>query len=88
VLETVGLIAAIVLPFWNIPLILRIRERKSSGDVSLHWAIGVWTCLLLMAPSGFVSQDIVWRVFNIVNFILFSAVAVTVFIYRNKRKEP
>lgn len=80
--ETIGLIAAIVLPFWNIPLIIKIIKRKSSGDISLAWVIGVWVCIILMAPSGFRSSDVVWRTFNIVNLILFSAVFVTVLKYR------
>lgn len=81
-IKTIGLIVAIILPFWNIPLIVRMVKRKSSQDISLFWAVGVWVCLILMAPSGFSSTDIVWKVFNIVNLILFSAVAVTVLIYR------
>ena len=84
-IETIGLLAAVVLPLWNIPLIVRIRRRKSSDDVSLHWALGVWTCLLLMVPSGLVSKDLVWKVFNSMNFILFSAVMITVLIYRKKK---
>ncbi len=81
-IKTIGLIAAVILPFWNVPLILRIVKRKSSEDFSLFWAVGVWICFILMAPSVFTSTDIVWKVFNIVNLILFSAVAITVLIYR------
>jgi len=80
----IALIAAIALPFFNIPLIIRMIKRKSSADVSTHWAVGVWVCLALMAPEGFVSEDIVWRSFNIVNFVLFSGVLVTVLIYKKK----
>ncbi len=83
-IQKIGLVAAIVLPLWNIPLIIRIVKRKSSNDISLLWAIGVWTCLILMAPSGFVSEDIVWKVFNIVNLILFSAVMITILIYHKR----
>ena len=85
-IQILGIIAAIVLPLWNIPLILRIIQRKSSDDISLSWAIGVWVCLVLMAPSGFQSEDPVWKVFNIVNIIFFSAVLITVLIFRGKRK--
>ena len=81
-IQTIALIASVVLPLWNIPLIVRIIRRKSSRDVSLWWAVGVWICFLLMAPSGFVSTDIVWKTFNVMNFILFSAVLLTVLIYR------
>ena len=80
--QSLGLVAAVILPLWNIPLILRIIKRKSSRDISLSWALGVWVCLVLMAPSGFVSKDLVWRVFNVVNFVLFSGVVATVLIFR------
>jgi len=73
-MEKVGLVAAIVLPFWNIPLILKIIKRRSSRDISLPWALGVWGCLLLMAPAGFTSPDTVFRVFNMINFVFFTAV--------------
>lgn len=83
-IEKIGLVAAIIMPLWNIPLILKIIQRKSSRDISLYWALGVWICLALMAPSGFVSKDIVWRTFNVMNFILFSSVVVCVLWYRKK----
>jgi len=85
-MQRIALIAAIILPLWNIPLIVRIIKRKSSEDISIFWAVGVWTCFALMAPSGFVSSDTVWRTFNIVNFILFSAVVITVLAYRKRAK--
>ena len=83
--QTLGLVAAVILPLWNIPLIMRMIQRKSSDDISIHWALGVWSCLLIMAPSGFVSDDIVWRVFNIVNLFLFSGVTATVLFFRIKK---
>lgn len=82
-LEIVSLIAAVVMPLWNIPLIMRIVQRRSSADISMAWAIGVWVCILLMAPSGFQSEDIVWRTFNISNLILFTVVVFFVVKYRN-----
>ena len=78
------MIAAVILPLWNIPLILKIIKRKSSKDLSTSWALGVWGCIVLMAPAGFFSKDIVWRVFNIVNFVLFTAVVITVLVYRKR----
>ena len=84
-IDTLGLIAAIILPFCNIPLILRIIKRKSSGDISLWWALGVWACLFLMAPSGFTSIDVVWRTFNVINMISFTAVVIVTLIYKGKR---
>ncbi len=85
-MEKVALIAAIILPLWNIALIIRIIKRKSSDDISLHWALGVWVCFLLMAPDGLRSEVPVWRVFNIVNLIMFSLVVITVLAYRKKKK--
>jgi uncharacterized protein with PQ loop repeat len=81
-IEIIGMIAAIILPFWNIPLILRIQKRKSSKDISLLWVFGVWVCLFLMFPSAVVSKDIVFKTFSIVNIILFSAVVVQALRYR------
>ena len=81
-METLGMVAAVVLPLWNIPLILRIRQRRSSKDVSLWWAVGVWVCLVAMVPSGLVSPDRVFRLFTVVNVVLFSGVMVYVVRYR------
>jgi len=86
-MERMAFIAAIVLPLWNIPLILRVIKRKSSKDISVHWALGVWICFLLMAPEAFHSPDPVWRAFNIMNLILFTAVVAVVLIYRDKGKK-
>ncbi len=84
ILETISLVCAVVMPLWNIPLIIRIVKRRSSDDISLAWALGIWVCILLMAPSGFQSKDIVWRTFNITNLVLFTAVVFVVLKY-NKR---
>ncbi len=80
--ETVGMLAAILLPLWNIPLIVRIQRRKSSQDVSPSWALGVWACLLLMLPAGLGSPDAVFRTFTVANLVLFSFVVLQVFRYR------
>lgn len=81
-INSVGLVASIVLPLWNIPLIVNIIKRKSSADVSLWWAFGVWGCFVLMAPSGFTSSDIVWKTFNITNMVLFTFVVIVAVKYR------
>jgi len=86
-LDKIALVAAIVLPLWNIPLIVRIIKRKSSKDISIYWACGIWVCFLLMLPHGLRSEEIVWRVFNIVNFTFFSFVTLVVLIYREKHKK-
>ncbi len=80
--EQVGLAASIGLPLWNIPLILRIVKRRSSADISMAWVMGVWVCSLLIVPSGFMSKDIVWRSFSIVNVVLFTGVVIVAFKYR------
>ena len=77
-----GLIAAVILPLWNIPLIVRISRRKSSRDVSVWWAFGVFGCLLVMLPAGLASVDAVFRTFSLVNVILFSLVVIQVLRYR------
>ncbi len=82
VVEQIGLVASVVMPLWNIPLIVKIVKRRSSADISLGWVLGVWVCALLMAPSGFVSKDMVWRTFNIVNLVLFTGVVIAVLRYR------
>lgn len=80
-----GMIAAIVMPFFNIPLIIRIIKRGSSEDISLVWAIGVWACIILMAPSGFKSDDIVFKAFNISNVCLFTLVVIIAIKYRRSK---
>ena len=79
--QQIGLISAVVLPLWNIPLITRIIKRKSSQDISLWWALGVWSCIILMFPSGIHSSDVVWRTFNMINSVLFTAVVVVTLRY-------
>ena len=85
IVQLFGIIGAVVMPLWNIPLILKIIQRKSSADISLWWAIGVWACIILMAPAGLVSQDIVLKMFSIVNLLLFSCVVFIVLIYRERK---
>ena len=81
-IETLGLIGAVMLPFWNIPLIIRIAKRKSSRDLSLWWTFGILACLLMMLPAGLASSDVVFKVFTVINLVLFSAVVIQVLRYR------
>ena len=83
IIENVGLVAAVVMPLWNIPLIVKIVRRKSSADISMSWVMGVWICALLMAPSGVTSADLVFRCFNIVNLVTFTGVVIAVWRYRS-----
>lgn len=85
IFDTIAFFVAIILPFFNIPLIIRMIQRKSSEDINLFWALGVWICLLLMAPSAFRSADMIWKTFNMINVVLFSSVVITVFYFRKKK---
>ena len=84
--DKIAFIAAIILPFFNIPLIIKIVRRGSSQDISLCWVLGVWVCILLMAPSGFRSEDVVWRTFNYFNVVLFTMVVIATLKYRKGKK--
>ena len=81
-IQTIGLIAAVILPLWNIPLMARIHRRKSSQDISLAWAFGIEACLVLMFPSALASADVVYKTFSIVNLALFSALVIQIVRYR------
>jgi hypothetical protein len=80
-LKTLGLISAIAMPLFDIPLIVRIVRRKSSEDISLVWTFGIWGCALGMLPTSIVSNDSVLSAFAVVNVLLFSAVVVAVLWY-------
>ena len=82
--QTIGTVAAVVLPLWNIPLIVRIQRCRSSKEISLWWAVGVWACLLLMLPSGLMTSDPTYKAFTVVNVVLFSAVVVQVLRYHRR----
>lgn len=81
-IRLVGLVAGIVLPFWNIPLIVKIQRRKSSKDISLPWALGIFSCIILMLPAALVSPDAVFKWFSIINVAMFSVVVIQVLRYR------
>ena len=77
-IQTLGIISGILMPIFNIPLILRIVRRRSSQDISLAWAIGVWICVMGILPSSLQSADPVLSAFGIMNGLLFTGVFVTV----------
>ena len=81
-METVSMVAAFVLPLWNIPLIANMQKQRSSRDVSLWWAIGVWVSFLLMLPAGLTTTDQVFKVFSVMNMVLFTGVLVQVVRFR------
>ncbi len=80
-IQALGMISAVLMPFFDIPLIWRIVKRKSSADISLVWTFGIWLCILGMLPSSLVSPDNILKVFGIVNAVLFTAVVVAVVLY-------
>ena len=82
----VGAVAGFILPLFNIPLIIRIVRRKSAGDLSLVWVVGVWVCIVLMSPAALTSTDVAFRAFGITNLIFFTGVAIVTFKYRARNK--
>jgi hypothetical protein len=86
--ERLGLMAAVVMPLWNIPLILRIQRRRSSADIGLAWALGVWACILLMLPAALRSPDLVFKVFTLLNAGLFTLVVVQVVRFHPRSHRP
>ena len=83
----IGAIAGFILPFFNIPLIVRIIKRKSSDDISLVWVIGVWVCILFMSPTALTSSDFAFRAFGVTNLIFFTTVVVVTVRYRLGKKK-
>jgi uncharacterized protein with PQ loop repeat len=87
IIQIIGMLSGIIMPLFNIPLILRIIRRRSSGDISLVWVIGVWSCVIAMLPYSLQSRDPVLVVFGIINSLFFSAVFFTVlYFHRDVRR--
>ena len=81
--------AGVILPLFNIPLIMRIVKRKSADDISLVWLFGVWVCILLMSPAALTSQDFAFRAFGWTNVVFFTGVVfVTVKYHHRFKKQP
>ena len=87
-IQMTALVGGIVLPLFNIPLILKIVKRQSSSDLSMSWAIGVWVCIVLMTPQALRSTDISFRIYGIINIVFFSAVLFFVLKYRSRASKP
>ncbi len=81
-IDLIGTIAAFLMPFFNIPMILHLWNRKRSEDFSLFWNGGVWACTILRTPSAISSKDLALKLFGYSNFVLFTVVAFLVFYYR------
>jgi len=56
-IQTVGMTSGIIMPFFNIPLIIRIIRHPSSEDISLVWVVGAWICVMGMLPQSLQSPD-------------------------------
>jgi hypothetical protein len=78
VIQTIGMLSGLIMPVFNVPLIVRIVQRRSSGDISLIWVIGVWICVMAMLPASLQSSDPVLFLFGIANSLFFTAVFLTV----------
>lgn len=83
----IGFVASLLLPLFNIPLILRMIRRKSSQDISLTWVVGVWMCIVLMTPRALMSSDLAFRYYGIVNIIFFTLVLFFTVKYRKKKEQ-
>ena len=86
-IQRIGFVSCIALPLFNIPLIIRLWQRKSSEDFSLTWTLGVWGCIVLMTPHALSSPDVAFRAYGVVNILFFSVVAFLIVKYRRKNKE-
>jgi uncharacterized protein with PQ loop repeat len=75
------MVSAVGMPFFDIPLVIRIIRRKSSEDISLVWVVGIEACILGMLPSSLLSPDPILWAFGIVNTLLFTTVFIAVIYY-------
>ena len=82
--DTIGFWAGIMLPLWDIPLIVKILRRQSSDDISLVWMWGIWLSSVFMAPAAFMVHNTIAIAFNIVNVTTLTAVLIVVLKYRRK----
>jgi len=80
-IKIVEVVSSVVLPLFNIPLILKIRKRGSSKDYFLTWTFGIFDCLLLIIPSVLLMPHIVFKVFGIINLVTFSTVILYILKY-------
>lgn len=84
--HTLGLVASIALPLFNIPLMMRMVERKSSADLSLIWVLGVFACIAATLPAAWHSPDVIFKVYQVINIIFFSGVTFLAVFYRRRNR--
>lgn len=90
-LKTLGVVCGTAMPFFNIPLIVRVIRRQSSEDISLVWVVGVWVCVIGMLPSSLRSPDPVLLIFGVMNTVFFTGVLICVLYFHpaiRKRPKP
>jgi uncharacterized protein with PQ loop repeat len=84
--DTIALWAGIVLPLWDIPLIMHIIRRQSSADISVIWMWGLWGSSVLMAPASWIERSNPAAVaFNIVNVTALTVLLIVVMKYRERK---
>ncbi len=83
--QKLGMAASIALPLFNIPLMMRMIERKSSEDLSLIWVLGVFACIVATFPAAMHSPDIIFKVYQVINITFFSGVTVLAVYFRIKK---
>ena len=83
-IEKMGMFAGTALPLFNIPLIIRLLKRKSSDDFSIFWALGIWSCSVVILPQALRTDDMAFKLFGIVNVVFFSMVTFLILKYRRK----
>lgn len=81
-MQQMAMVGGLVLPLFNVPLILAIRKRRSSEGLSMTWALGVWVCIVMMTPQALRSEDIAFRVYGVVNIIFFTIAVFYILKYR------
>jgi len=86
-IQTLAMFSGILMPFFNIPLIIRIVRRRSSQDISLLWVVGVWFCVIAMLPHSLQSPEPVLLAFGVVNALFFTGVLVTVLYFHPSIKK-
>ena len=77
-IQILAMLSGILMPFFNIPLMMRIIQRRSSKDISLVWVVGVWFCVMGMVPHSLQSTEPVLLAFGVVNGVFFTGVLVSV----------
>lgn len=82
-LETIAEISTSLISLFNIPFIMNIKKRKSSCDISLTWAAGIWICSVLMFVASIVSGNSIFQIIAVVNLAIFTVTALYIVRYHH-----